>query len=83
MREGVRGCSAFTARGPLPVTLCVRTVLQDAKFQQLLFKFKVAEETYQDEARVKVSIFKAEPLEPIKEGWVGQGTRGRNGQRPV
>ena len=32
-----------------------------------LFKLKVAEETYNDERRVKVSIQKMEPMDYVKE----------------
>eukprot|EP00798_Chlamydomonas_sp_ICE-L_P025473 gene25473-11133_t len=42
--------------------------LMDANMQQLLFKLKVAEDNYNDEARIKASIFKVEPINPVKEG---------------
>jgi len=49
---------------------CHRYVLQAANFQDRLFKLKVAEDTYNDETRVKVSIRNTEPLDYATESGV-------------
>ncbi|KAJ1255412.1 hypothetical protein BS78_K240600 [Paspalum vaginatum] len=42
-------------------------ILQGIRWQQFLLKLKVKEETYNDEARVKYTIVKAEKLDPSRE----------------
>lgn len=44
--------------------------VQAATFKQLLFKLKIAEENYNDENRIKMSVVRVEPLDFVKEGRV-------------
>ena len=41
--------------------------LQDANLNRMLFKLKVAEETYNDERRVKVSVQSMLPMDYVQE----------------
>ena len=47
----------------------------EANMSRFLFKLKVAEETYNDERRVKVSIQKMEAMDYVKECQVSSGLR--------
>ena len=40
---------------------------QDACLNRMLFKLKIAEESYNDERRVKVSVYRMEPMDYVKE----------------
>ena len=54
----------------MPIANSSVMMMQDANFQQRLFKLKVAEDTYQDETRIKVSIRSTDPLDFVKESEV-------------
>lgn len=44
--------------------------MQAANFQQRVFRLKVAEDSYQDETRIKVSIRDTEPIDYVEESSV-------------
>jgi replication factor A1 len=49
--------------------------ISDANFQQFLMKFKVADDTYNDETRVKVSLNRLDKVDYVAEvGRVGTST---------
>lgn len=64
--SGVRLWPAQISQSPIPLhpppCQC-----QDACLNRMLFKLKIAEESYNDEKRVKVSVFKMEPMDYVKE----------------